>query len=179
VVSDVEQRLRPLMLRAQAGDGAAWRDVLQALSGRLRPYFLRRLSAGYAADADDLVQETLLAMHSRRTTYDPSLPITAWAHAIARYKLIDFWRRRRVRGHVPLDDVIDFLWVEADTDADVRADLDRILAGLPDRQERLVRCVKIEGLSLAEAGQRLEMSEGAAKVALHRAMQTLMSKVKA
>ncbi len=174
---DLEHRLKGLMLRAQAGDGGAWRDVLTVLNTRLTPYFRRRLGAGRAAEVDDLVQETLLAIHSRRMTYDASQPFTAWAHAIARYKLIDHWRRARVRRHVPLDDVAEALWVEADEGGQASADLDRLLGDLPERQEQLVRGVRIEGLSLAEAGARFGMTEGAAKVSLHRALKALMAKV--
>ena len=46
-----------------------------------------------AAPAEDLVQETLIAIHSRRATYDPGQPFTAWVYGIARYKLIDEFRR--------------------------------------------------------------------------------------
>jgi RNA polymerase sigma-70 factor (ECF subfamily) len=177
LILEVEVRLKALMLRAQAGDGPAWREVLTVLNVRLAPYFRHRLGADHAADADDLVQETLLAVHSRRMTYDARQPFTAWAYAIARYKLIDHWRRRRIRRHVPLEDVAETLWVDADHEGEVSADLSRLLGGLPARQEQLVRDVKIEGLSLAEAGERLGMTEGAAKVSLHRALKTLMAKV--
>lgn len=175
--ADLEDRLKPLMLRGQAGDAAAWRDLLFLLSGRLRSYFARRMTAG-DGDVEDLVQETLLAVHNRRMTYDPAQPFTAWAYAVARYKLIDHWRRSRIRRHVPLDDVADWLAGAEDTGADVRADLGRLLSVLPDRQRELVRAVKIEGLSLAEAGLRLGMSEGAAKVALHRALKLLMQRMR-
>jgi RNA polymerase sigma-70 factor (ECF subfamily) len=177
VFQEVERRLKALMLRAQAGDGEAWREVLLVLNARLAVYFRRRLGPDQAGDVDDLVQETLLAVHSRRMTYDASQPFTAWAQAMARYKLIDYWRRRRVRRHVPLDDVAGDLWVDASPEGEINADLDRLLADLPARQEQLVRDVKIEGLSLAEAGARLGMTEGAAKVSLHRALKGLMSRV--
>ena len=121
------------------------------------------------------MQDTLIAVHTRRATYDPRQPFTAWAYAVARYKLIDHWRRRKIRRHVPIDDVSDWL-AEEGVDAEqgaVRADLDRVLSVLPERQRTLVRDVKIEGLSLAEAGARMGVSEGAAKVALHRAMKAL------
>lgn len=173
VAADLEDHLRALMVRGQAGDAGAWRELLSALSRQLRGYFSRRLDS--AADVEDLVQEALMAIHRRRMTYDPGQPFTAWAHAVARYKLIDHWRRNRIRKHVPIDDVSD--WLAADgVDAEqgaVRADLDRVLSVLPERQRALVRDVKIEGLSLAEAGARMGVSEGAAKVALHRAMKAL------
>lgn len=174
---DVEPRLKALMLRAQAGDGVAWREVLTVLNGRLTTYFSRRLGADHVSEAEDLVQETLLAVHRRRMTYDIIQPFTAWAYAIARYKLIDHWRRHGVRRHVPIDDVAETLWVDVEPSGEVNTDLDRLLGGLPAKQERLVRGVRIEGLSLAEAGERLGMTEGAAKVSLHRALKALMAKV--
>ena len=171
--AEVEDRLKALMMRGQAGDSAAWNELLTRLSKLLRGYFARRMETG-SADVEDLVQETLLAIHRRRMTYDANLPFSAWAYAVARYKLIDHWRRNRIRKHVPIDDVVD--WLADSSSAEegaVRADLDRILAKLPERQRQLIRDVKITGLSLAEAGARAGMSEGAAKVALHRAMKSL------
>jgi len=178
VTIEIEPRLNALMRRAQAGEAAAWRELLAVLSGRLTIYFGRRLSAAQAADLEDLVQETLLAIHRRRETYDPAQPFTAWAHALARYKLIDFWRRRRLRTHVPLDDAAEALWSAPDAGAEARMDLDRVLSGLPERQRTLVRDVKVEGLSLAEAGARAGISEGAAKVSLHRAMAALTARMR-
>jgi len=173
VPAEVEDQLKTLMVRGQAGDPAAWNELLTRLSKQLRGYFARRMETG-SADVEDLVQETLLAIHRRRMTYDPGLPFSAWAYAVARYKLIDHWRRSRVRKHVPIDDVVDWLTDSSSAEEGaIRADLEKILADLPDRQRHLVRDVKITGLSLAEAGARAGMSEGAAKVALHRAMKTL------
>lgn len=165
------------MRRAQAGEAAAWRLLLNELSQRLSIYFARRLGAEHTADLEDLVQETLIAIHTRRVTYDAAQPFTAWAYAIARYKLIDYWRRRKIRVHVPLEHVEDSLWEAPDLSGESRMDLERILADLPERQRRLIADVKIEGLSLAEAGARAGISEGAAKVALHRAMTTLVARM--
>jgi RNA polymerase sigma-70 factor, ECF subfamily len=170
----LEDRLKALMVAGQGGDIGAWRELLSALGRQLRSYFARRMDAGGAADVEDLVQETLMAIHRRRMTYDATQPFTAWAYAVARYKLIDFWRRSKTRKNVPIDDVADWLEGESTTeDGAVRADLNRVLSVLPERQQTLVRDVKIEGLSLAEAGARMGISEGAAKVALHRAMKIL------
>src|SRR5882757_647740 len=91
----VEARLSALMREGLAGNAASYRTLLRELGTHLRRYFLRRLGQDHVADAEDLVQETLMAVHSRRETYEPERPFTAWAHAIARYKLIDHIRRRR------------------------------------------------------------------------------------
>ena len=70
--------------------------LLAALGGHLRAYFARRVGP---AAAEDLVQETLIAMHAKRATYDPSQPLTAWVYGIARYKLIDEYRRDKAPRH--------------------------------------------------------------------------------
>lgn len=170
-MNEIETRLKALMLRGLEGDAPANRELLTLLSVRLRTYFITRMSTA-TADVEDLVQETLLAVHMRRATYDRAQPFTAWAYAIARYKLIDHWRRRKLRFTLPLDDVADFIAAEP-VRSDDGLDLTRALSDLSPRQRKLVEEVKIHGLSLAEAGARAGVSEGAAKVALHRALQAL------
>jgi RNA polymerase sigma-70 factor (ECF subfamily) len=175
-VTDTETRLKALMLRGLDGDTAAYREGLALLGVRLRAYFARRMS-GASGDVEDLVQETLLAVHLKRSTWDSAQSFTAWAHAVARYKLIDHWRRRRVRQTLPLDDHADFLAAD-EPDPGVALELTRALETLPERQRMLVNDVKLTGLSLAEAGARAGMSEGAAKVALHRALKALAERMR-
>jgi RNA polymerase sigma-70 factor, ECF subfamily len=171
-----EAQLKQLMLSGLDGDATAHRRLLGLLSERLRPYFMARMSQA-PADVEDLVQETLLAVHLRRESYDRTQPFTAWVFAIARYKLIDHWRRRKVRVTTPLGDVEEFL--AADTVLpDDGLDLTRALASLPPRQRTLVENVKITGLSLSEAGAKAGVSEGAAKVALHRALKLLAERMR-
>jgi RNA polymerase sigma-70 factor (ECF subfamily) len=177
--SDFEARLKPLWLRAQAGDQAAYRLCLQLLSARLRGFFKRRLS-GLPDAAEDLVQETLLALHLHRGTYDASLPVTAWVLAIARHKLIDLWRRRGRRDalHDPIDDVAEqFLAVDPE-DGGARRDLDALLRGLPSAQQLAIVLTKIEGLSVAEAATRTGASESAIKVQVHRGLKRLATLVR-
>jgi RNA polymerase sigma-70 factor (ECF subfamily) len=175
-VKDTESELKALMLRGLEGDAPAYRQCLALLGVRLRAYFTRRMS-GAPGDVEDLVQETLLAVHIKRATWDTAQPFTAWAHAVARYKLIDHWRRRKIRQTLPLEDHAEFLAAE-EHDPGVGLELDRALASLPDRQRILVSDVKLAGLSLAEAGARAGISEGAAKVALHRALKSLAERMR-
>lgn len=165
------------MLSALAGDGSAYARLLTELGALLRRYFERRLRD--AAEAEDLVQETLLAVHSRRATYEPSRPFTAWAYAIARYKLIDHFRRRRARPTVPLDDNIHELFAPDDHEAAMAsADLERLMQGLPEGQRQAIRDTKLEGLSSAEAAERASVAEGAVKVRVHRGLKALAAKVR-
>src|SRR5205807_6008950 len=96
-ISSDEPELRALMLAGLDGDEASHKSLLTKLSAYLRAYFkgqLARIGRG-PADAEDLVQESLIALHTRRHTYDRSKPLTPWVYAIARYRLVDFLRRTR------------------------------------------------------------------------------------
>ncbi len=132
-----------------AGDVAAYREFLKTLSTDLRGFFRRRLFR-LPEDVEDLVQETLLAVHRQRHTYRPYRPLTAWVHAIAHYKLVDLFR---ARAHCealndPLDDEPEiFAWPDGEA-MDAQRDLDTLLAGLPDRQRLPIVYVKLEGLSV-------------------------------
>ena len=87
-----EQRLRNLLQGGLAGDAAAYQSFLKELSAHLRS-FLRRRLVSLPDDVEDIVQESLLAVHNQRHTYDPGQPVSAWVQAIARYKLVDLLRR--------------------------------------------------------------------------------------
>jgi len=175
-VTHSEAALKALMLRGLAGEAAAHAQLLRLLGSHLRAYFTRRLAAP-AADAEDLVQETLLAIHLKRDTYDPGQPFTPWAYAIARYKLLDHFRRQGVRRFVPLEDAGVLLAAENAEEGVARRDLDKLLAELPERQQALVRDVKLAGYSIDEASKRRGVSAVAAKVGIHRALQRLARKV--
>jgi len=177
--SDLEHTLKPLWLRAQDGDEAAYRQSLSLLAGRLRAYLRRRLSA-QPDEVEDLVQETLLALHLQRGTYDPSLPVSAWAVAIARHKLIDVWRRRGRRDawHDAIDDVDEALLASEPDDGGARRDLAVLLNDLPEAQRQAIVLTKLEGLSVAEAAASTGASESAIKVQVHRGLKRLAELVR-
>jgi RNA polymerase sigma-70 factor (ECF subfamily) len=176
MVSLTEPELKALMLAGLDGDQAAHGRLLAALAPRLRAYFTRRVRQN-AADVEDLVQDTLLAIHLKRGMYDPTQPLTPWVLAIARYKLIDAWRRKGARPTEPLGEDDDLPGPDDHEGAMARRDLDQLLAKLPPRQGALLRDVKVEGLSMAEAAQRRNMSVAAVKVALHRSLKALQALV--
>jgi RNA polymerase sigma-70 factor (ECF subfamily) len=168
-----DPELRALMLAAMEGDARAYRALLGDLRLRLAGFFSRRLG-GADAEVDDLIQESLIAIHTRRETYDRTQPLTPWVFAIARYKLIDHFRRNGRRVSVPVEDVADVLSVESGAEAaDARRDVETALSQLPERARRLLVALKIEGASVAETAARFAMSESAVKVASHRAMKSL------
>lgn len=169
-----ERRLQALMVRSLAGDAPAYREFLTELSGYLRAFLRRRMSR-LPDDIEDLVQETLLAVHNQRHTYDPARPVTAWLHAIARYKMVDLLRRR-ARTDVltdPLDDVDELLVASDEPAADARHDLAGLLEQLPDKQRLPIIYVKLEAMSVQQAARLTGLSESAVKVGIHRGLKTL------
>jgi len=112
-------------------------------------------------------------MHLKRDTWDEAQPLEPWVRAIARYKLADHLRRRGFHDHVDIDNYADSLASTDAVDSADTVDSRRLLAGLPERQRRIVEEVSIEGRRAAEVAARLGMSEGAVRVALHRALKAL------
>ena len=176
---NTEAVLRGLFLQGLAGDAAAYQACLQKLSLHLRAFLGKRLF-GWPDDVEDLVQECLLAMHNQRHTYQSDQPLTAWVHAIARYKMIDLLRAKGSREvlHDAIDDETE-LFVESTAEAsDARRDIGKMLATLPDRQRLPIQHVKIDGLSVAETAQLTGMSESAIKVGVHRGLKALAARFK-
>jgi RNA polymerase sigma factor (sigma-70 family) len=175
-VPEAETRLKSLMLLSLDGDAGAYRELLQVLSTRLRAYYRRRLGSN-ASDAEDLVQETLIAIHARRSSYDRSQPFTAWAYAMARYKLVDHLRRSRVRAAISVDDCEELFATDETEQAVASRDVERVLSGLPKSVSEAIRLTRIEGLSVEEAAGRMGKTATATKVSIHRGLMRLSSKL--
>jgi RNA polymerase sigma-70 factor (ECF subfamily) len=171
---DFEAALRPLWVRAQRGDEAAYREALRRIAVRLRGWLRRRLQS-LPDEVEDLVQETLLAIHLQRGTYDPAVPVSRWVLAIARHKLIDLWRRRGRRDALndPLDDVAEGALPAVSDELPVQRDLATLLGKLPPAQQHAITMTKLEGLSMAEASARSGVSVSALKVQVHRGLKRL------
>jgi len=144
----------------------------------LRSFFRKRL-AGLPEEAEDLVQEVLLAIHNQRHTYDARLPLTAWVHGIARYKLIDLLRRRSRSDLLndSLDEGEELFVAPDDEAAEAHYDIAKLLQQLPDRQRLPIQYVKIEGASVADTAARTGMSVSAVKVGIHRGLKALAAKI--
>ena len=176
---DTEVRLKDLLVSGLAGDALAYHTFLKGLSAHLRGFFRRRLT-GLPDEVEDLVQETLLAVHNKRETYRHDMPATSWIHAIAHYKLVDMLRRRARSDALnePFDDALEVFASPEDSAAEARHDLVRLLALLPDRQRLPILHVKLEGLSVAETAKLTGLSEPAVKIGVHRGLIALAVKLK-
>lgn len=176
-MTDRETEWAALLRAANAGDGQAYARFLHAITPVLRG-LLRSRGRALPADAhEDVLQEVLLAIHTKRQTWREDAPLLPWLYAIARYKLADAFRRRGAAIHLPIEDLQDQLQAPAH-DVSAARDSAVLIWRLDARSAAIVRAVSLEGESAAEVGQRLEMSEGAVRVTLHRAMQRMMRIVK-
>lgn len=163
------------MRAAIAGDAEAYRRFLQDVTPYLRGLARRHCErfGAASADSEDVVQETLLAIHLKRGTWDPHRPIGPWIATIARNKMIDALRRSAPRASVPIDELAETLEAQATANVTESQSIDRMLGQLKERQREIVRSISIDALSVRETANRLEMSEVAVRVALHRALKSL------
>ena len=175
-----EAKLRALMRASLAGDASAYRALLSRLSANLRAYYKTRLECigRSATEAEDLTQEALMAIHSRRHTYDPAEALTPWVYAIARYKLIDHLRHTRSSmTDLPIEDAAELMARDDYVGTESGNDLNKLLGELPDKMRRAIQAVKLDGLSVGEAASQCGMSESAVKVNVHRGLKVLVASI--
>ena len=177
--SGVEGRLQQdelwevLLARANDGDGAAFARFLHAVTPTLRAV-IRRRGDGLPPDQhEDVLQEVLLAIHLKRQTWRRDAPVRPWLYALARYKVVDAFRRRGARVDLPIEEFADVLPEEEGSAPLSGRDAEVMLRLIDPRSAMLVRAVALDGKTAEEAGEAVGMTAGAARVALHRAMRRL------
>lgn len=174
-VSARELQWAAWMRAAIDGDRQAYERFLVGVTPHLRAMARRRCDQFRAppSEAEDVLQEVLLAVHLKRGTWDKDRPIGPWLSTIVRNKLIDSLRRRGRQVHVPIEDVLETLEAVEQADEQDMVDAGRLIDRLGDPQRTIVRSISLEGAGIRETAARLEMTEGAVRVALHRALKTL------
>ena len=170
-----EEKWAGMMRAALAGNEAVYRRVLDEIGRAVRPMARGAFSRARQGDADieDVVQETLLAIHLKRQTWDGGPKLAPWVNAIARHKIIDAMRRRGVRRFEPIEDFEAVLPAPADEDPHQRSDVERLMESLSPRAKEIVKSISLEGQTIADTASRLSMTEVAVRVALHRALKSL------
>ncbi|MGH0030822.1 MAG: sigma-70 family RNA polymerase sigma factor [Myxococcota bacterium] len=167
-----ERRWRDWMVRATSGDAAAYHELMSELGEAIEGFLRTRFGA--APFVEDCVQESLLAVHRARDSYDPRRPFRAWLFTIVRHKAIDLLRRQESRGRVEGagDDALATA-AAADADPSLRMDAAVLLNGLEPRYREALELTKLEGLSLADAAARAGTSASAMKTRVHRAVRAV------
>ncbi len=161
------------MRLAQSGDQPAYASLLVMLTAIARKF--ARARVGPVPWIDDVVQETLLAVHGARQTYDSARPFAPWFYAIASSRLIDAIRReKRVTTREVSSDVLPEVAAAADTTEDVDVEAIRAaVAALPPRQREVIEQLKFKDQSVRDVAGQLKMSESAVKVTAHRGYRLL------
>jgi RNA polymerase sigma-70 factor (ECF subfamily) len=130
-----------------------------------------------AGEAEDAVQETLLAIHLKRHTWDVSQPLTPWVAAIARNKIIDGARRKGRRAETDIADFENILSTPPETDnferEQEKQDALRLLEQLSEKQRAAIEAVSLRGESLRDAAQKLGMTEVNLRVTIHRGLKAM------
>ncbi|CDX42454.1 putative SigD protein [Mesorhizobium plurifarium] len=166
-----EAELSGLFRAAIAGDERAYADFLHRIAALVRGFVRRKIVQG-GVDPEDIVQETLLAIHVKRHTWREDAPVLPWVYAIARFKLIDAFRRRGRRIEVEIDEIAEtFAEPEAETVSE--RDINRALDGLPPAQRSVVSSISVDGHSIGETASKLGISETAVRVSLHRGLAAI------
>jgi RNA polymerase sigma factor (sigma-70 family) len=167
-----EATLARLMRLSQQGDKQAYTTLLECCQRWLRGYYSRRVAP---SQLDDLVQETLIALHTKRASWDATRLFLPWLAAIARYRWVDHLRRLyRADEHELHEELIG---TDEEPAVAARISIDRLLGLLPPAQERAIALVKIEGLSIAEASEATGQSESLVKVNIHRGLKKLAAMI--
>ncbi len=169
-----EAELARLLKAALQGDERAYAEFLRRAATLVRGFARRR--AGQASiDPEDIVQETLLAIHLKRHTWQSDLPVEPWLYAIARFKLIDAFRKVGRRQEVVLDESFDPPAPEEEQGASER-EIGRALETLAPGQRAVVSAISVEGKSIGETARQFGMTEVAVRVSLHRGLVAIAKK---
>ena len=172
-----EAELAAALLAGRGGDEAAYAIALAEIARLVRSRVRRRL--GWAANEfEDVVQEVLLSVHLKGATWDEARPVMPWVNAIADHKAIDAGRRRGREGRLLASSItveaVAELVASPEPEWDpVGLDLERALAGLPKREQEVVRGLTVQGRTVRELASSLGMKEATVRVALHRGLKRL------
>ena len=162
------------MVSAQSGGEVDYQVLLKELAVVIHKFLGNRF--GNDEFIEDCVQESLIAIHQARHTYDPGRPFRPWLFAIVRNKAIDFFRRRSKREKTlhRFHKEQEVLSQPGGQDYSLRQFMDgQFLDSLPKKDKEVLVLTKIIGFSVAETAEKLEISQGAVKVRVHRAIRKL------
>ncbi|MEK7801640.1 MAG: sigma-70 family RNA polymerase sigma factor, partial [Pseudomonadota bacterium] len=173
--ADLNDALEALILRTRHGEQEAYHLFLQTLAPLLRRMLYRPLYAcGQHHAVEDIVQETLLAIHLKLHTYDATKPFLAWLRIIAKHKMIDFLRRHKNNtSSLDEDGFGELEDTSQSTETMVVRDLDKLLSQLKPPSGDLIYGLKVEGATISDLAQKYGLTESNVKVLVHRGLQKL------
>jgi RNA polymerase sigma-70 factor, ECF subfamily len=171
--------LRANFVNGMDGDDSAYRHFYRDIIRTLRSFFWRRLR-GSDLDIDDLVQDTLVAIHSSRLSFKRECSLSSWVFSIASHKLADSLRARSRYKSRCVEAVMDDICGDEDIYyEDQPIDVTELLQSLPENYRLSIYYTKIKGLSIKETSSLTGISEASVKVSVHRGIKALGARVKA
>jgi len=175
-----EQRWSRLMVNAQAGNESDYRELLSELTQVIHGFLRNRFGNGHFIE--DCVQETLIAIHQARHTYDRHRPFRPWLFAIVRHKAIDVLRQQGTQQKTTSQyrDTQKVLGQHQQHDqVELEITNSRLLESLPKTHREVLVLTKFIGMSVAETAEKLGISQSLVKVRVHRAIRKLRTKIEA
>ena len=179
--SSLEAELKELFLESRKGNQESYQDFLGKISILLRAYFRKATTKSTADTIEDLLQETLISIHSKKHLYDDTQKISPWIYSIAKYRLIDAHRKKKVRQEVfgNEDEFENMFASEGDPESQLQLKesssdgVEALLSELTDQQRLVLKLAKVEEKSIAEISKQTGLSSSAVKVTIHRALEAL------
>lgn len=168
-----------LAAEAQAGDKRAYAQLLREILPFIKSTIL--VSLANPDWADDIAQEVLLSIHKSLHTYSPDRPFIPWLKAIINFRRTDYLRqyyKTNKQKHL-FSEMLEFQGnsVTNPHTAGEYKDIQKALSQLPQKQRKIIELLKIQGHSVKEVANELNMSESAVKVSSHRALKKLQGQI--
>lgn len=169
---------RRLAAACAAGESKVFEEIYRRFGDRMKSVAWNHL--GNVADAEDAVQETFLKVHRAASTYTGEASFSTWLFRILVNTCFDALRKRKRRiDEAPIEDKVETVERTApNVDDAKRITLRKLLDELPERNRTVFTLFEIEGLSHAEIGEILGISEGNSKWILFSTKKELQEKWK-
>jgi len=171
----------PRLVRvANDRDRKAFAELFKHFAPLIKSFALSSPGMASNALAEELVQEVMLKIWNRASTFDPSkASATTWIYTLARNCRIDLLRKKfRLHEEVDVDDLWDLgsdedeLYNDA-RQARVERDVKESMSGLPVEQRQIIAKVYMEGKSHSEVAEELDLPLGTVKSRIRLALQKM------
>jgi RNA polymerase sigma-70 factor (ECF subfamily) len=165
---------------ARDRDRQAYGELFRHFAPLLKSFALSTPGMSSNALAEELVQEVMLKIWNRASTFDASkASATTWIYTLARNCRIDLLRRKyRVQEEVDVDDLWDVGTDPEELSDDlyqkrIEVDVRESLRALPPEQRQIIAKVYMEGKSHSEVAEELSLPLGTVKSRIRLAMSKL------
>lgn len=156
----------------------AYSALLEAIMNLIQPFVRKRVHG--AENQKEVVQDILLSIHRARHSFDTTAAFKPWLYSIAYYRVADFLKvsyRRRAEVNASNEFLSQISSIDTVDEDEDRQAFKQALDQLPMQHQKLLRLLKVEGHSVRAVSAETGMTEGAIKVAVHRAIKFLKKTV--